>query len=42
MRGTDEALGALKLGAAQIISESELREKLAFGRPLGLYLFFVV
>ena len=38
MRGTDEALGALKLGAAQIISESELREKLAFGRPLRVKL----
>src|SRR5438270_919624 len=30
----DEALVSLKQGAAQIISESELREKLALGRPL--------
>ena len=30
----DEALAFLKEGAAQIISESELREKLALGRPL--------
>jgi len=27
----DEALGLLKQGAAQIINESELREKLALG-----------
>src|SRR5438309_4528914 len=30
----DEALASLKQGAAQIISESELREKLTLGRPL--------
>src|SRR5881398_3841148 len=30
----DEALALLKQGSAQIISESELREKLALGRPL--------
>jgi tyrosyl-tRNA synthetase len=30
----DEALGLLKQGSAQIINESELREKLALGRPL--------
>src|SRR5438270_6865494 len=30
----DEALASLKQGAAQIISESELREKIALGRPL--------
>jgi tyrosyl-tRNA synthetase len=30
----DEALAILKQGAAQIISEAELREKLALGRPL--------
>jgi hypothetical protein len=30
----DEALALLKQGAAQIISEVELREKLALGRPL--------
>ena len=35
---TDEALAALKRGAAQIISESELREKLALGRPLRVKL----
>ncbi len=29
----DEALAFLKQGAAQIISEIELREKLALGRP---------
>src|SRR5262245_65900092 len=30
----DEALALLKQGAAQIINEDELREKLALGRPL--------
>src|SRR3984893_6950245 len=34
----DEALASLKQGAAQIISESELREKLALGRPLRVKL----
>jgi tyrosyl-tRNA synthetase len=34
----DEALGLLKQGAAQIINESELREKLALGRPLRVKL----
>src|SRR5947209_19650209 len=34
----DEALASLKIGAAQIISESELREKLALGRPLRVKL----
>src|SRR5437868_15516580 len=34
----DEALAALKVGAAQIISESELREKLALNRPLRVKL----
>jgi len=34
----DEALVSLKQGAAQIISESELREKLALGRPLRVKL----
>ena len=34
----DEALGLLKPGAAQIISEVELREKLALGRPLRVKL----
>jgi tyrosyl-tRNA synthetase len=34
----DEALASLKLGAAQIISEAELREKLALGRPLRVKL----
>src|SRR3954466_5862528 len=34
----DEALAALKQGAAQIISEHELREKLALGRPLRIKL----
>jgi len=34
----DEALGLLKQGAAQIINESELREKLAQGRPLRIKL----
>src|SRR2546422_4964277 len=34
----DEALAFLKQGAAQIISEDELREKLALGRPLRIKL----
>jgi len=34
----DEALAFLKKGAAQIISEAELREKLAVGRPLRVKL----
>ena len=34
----DEALAFLKQGAAQIISEIELREKLALGRPLRVKL----
>lgn len=34
----DEALHLLKQGTAQIISESELREKLALGRPLRIKL----
>src|ERR1043166_5661585 len=34
----DEALAALKRGSAQIINESELREKLALGRPLRVKL----
>src|SRR3954451_11878534 len=34
----DEALASLKQGAAQIISEHELREKLALGRPLRVKL----
>ena len=34
----DEALALLKSGAAQIISEAELREKLALGRPLRVKL----
>ena len=34
----DEALVFLKQGAAQIITESELREKLALGRPLRVKL----
>ena len=34
----DQALGLLKQGAAQIINESELREKLALGRPLRVKL----
>jgi len=34
----DEALVFLKKGAAQIISEAELREKLALGRPLRVKL----
>jgi tyrosyl-tRNA synthetase len=34
----DEALALLKKGTAQIISEAELREKLALGRPLRVKL----
>src|SRR6202030_2327258 len=34
----DEVLASLKQGAAQIISESELRKKLALGRPLRVKL----
>ena len=34
----DEALSLLKQGAAQIISEAELRAKLALGRPLRAHL----
>ncbi|PZR73561.1 MAG: tyrosine--tRNA ligase [Chthoniobacterales bacterium] len=34
----DEALSILKQGAAQIISEAELRQKLALGRPLRVKL----
>src|SRR3979490_247267 len=34
----DEALGFLRKGSAQIISEHELREKLALGRPLRVKL----
>src|SRR3954470_2251863 len=34
----DEALALLKQGSAQIINESELREKLALGRPLRVKL----
>jgi tyrosyl-tRNA synthetase len=34
----DEALSILKRGAAQIISEAELRQKLALGRPLRVKL----
>src|ERR1700719_2288260 len=34
----DEVLASLKQGAAQIISESELRKKLALGRPLRIKL----
>jgi tyrosyl-tRNA synthetase len=34
----DEAFASLKQGAAQIISEHELREKLALGRPLRVKL----
>ena len=34
----DEALVLLKQGSAQIINESELREKLALGRPLRVKL----
>ncbi len=35
---SDEALALLKQGSAQIINESELREKLALGRPLRVKL----
>ena len=35
---SDEALALLKRGAAQIISENELREKLSLGRPLRVKL----
>jgi tyrosyl-tRNA synthetase len=38
MMQADETLAALKKGAAQIISEAELREKLALGRPLRVKL----
>jgi tyrosyl-tRNA synthetase len=38
MMRADEALASLKTGAAQIISEAELREKLALGRPLRVKL----
>src|SRR5437879_6968531 len=34
----NEALALLRKGAAQIISEAELREKLALGRPLRVKL----
>src|SRR5215212_235921 len=34
----DEALALLKQGSAQIIDESELREKFALGRPLRVKL----
>ena len=34
----DEALAFLKKGAAQIIREAELREKMALGRPLRVKL----
>src|SRR5437867_1334805 len=34
----DEALAVLRQGAAQIISENELQEKLALGRPLRVKL----
>jgi len=34
----DESLAFLKQGAAQIVSENELREKLALGRPLRIKL----
>ena len=34
----DEAVAILKQGAAQIISEEELRAKLALGRPLRVKL----
>src|SRR6201993_65811 len=34
----DEALALLKQGAARIINESELRDKLALGRPLRVKL----
>ncbi len=35
---SDAALHLLKQGAAQIITEAELREKLALGRPLRIKL----
>jgi tyrosyl-tRNA synthetase len=38
MMQSDEPLAFLKKGAAQIISEAELREKLALGRPLRVKL----
>src|SRR5436305_8219569 len=38
MMAPDEALPLLRQGAAQIISEPELREKLALGRPLRVKL----
>ncbi len=38
MMAAEEALAQLKLGAAQIISEPDLREKLALGRPLRVKL----
>ncbi|PYJ99707.1 MAG: tyrosine--tRNA ligase [Verrucomicrobia bacterium] len=38
MMQPDEALAFLKQGAAQIISENELRKKLAIGRPLRVKL----
>jgi len=34
----DESLAILKQGAAQIINENELRDKLALGRPLRIKL----
>ncbi len=34
----DEALASLKIGAVQIITEAELRQKLALGRPLRVKL----
>ena len=36
--GSDDAIDALRQGAAQIISEAELRQKLALGRPLRIKL----
>src|SRR5437868_3295289 len=38
MMAPDEALALLKQGAAQIISEAELRDKLGLGRPLRVKL----
>src|SRR6202795_3116482 len=38
MMPPDEALALLKTGAAHIVSESELRDKLALGRPLRVKL----
>jgi tyrosyl-tRNA synthetase len=38
MMQADEALASLKTGAAQIISQAELREKLALARPLRVKL----